>query len=105
MKNNEGPPAANHRMDIVSSEDLITQSFVDDLKNSVTWEVANPEENAFQGMTKDSFKKLLMKNIPNEIRSRTTDSDSVSYHLEDRETRGGLRSLPIKFNWKEEWPE
>lgn len=96
----------------VLSEDLITTDFVNDLKKSVTWEVANPEENSFKGVSKEHFKKMLMTEIPLELRSSRDTFEEVKEKEEvdpedpeDVPVKRGISPLPRQFSWRDEYPE
>jgi len=92
----------------VLAADLITKEFVENLKKEVSWEVVEPEKNAFRGISKEKFQKMLMTTIPLELRtspSAIEDQPEEQSSPEDIPVRRGHAPLPRYFSWKDEYPE
>eukprot|EP00826_Nyctotherus_ovalis_P000636 TRINITY_DN10000_c0_g1_i11.p1 TRINITY_DN10000_c0_g1~~TRINITY_DN10000_c0_g1_i11.p1 ORF type:complete len:292 (+),score=82.51 TRINITY_DN10000_c0_g1_i11:76-951(+) len=87
-----------------SSEDLISKEFAEDLKQSVSWEVVDPEKNAFKGISKERFQKMLMTTIPLELRA-APNTEEEEVEPEDIPVRRGVAPLPRQFSWMDDFPE
>ena len=54
---------------MVICEDLIDPKLAEDLKKTVTWEVADPNANVLRNITKERFKRMLINSLPVELRT------------------------------------
>ncbi len=71
-------------------ESLVTRDFAEELRSSVTWEVADHEENIFRDWTDEEIKRLLGTKKPIRPAQPITDADLVS-------------ALPDNFDAREKW--
>jgi len=82
-------------------EDLITQEFVDELKKTVTWEVADPKDNVLRNLKKENFKRMLLNTLPVELLNLYDTNRTIN--KVDKKAYGEIRNLPEQFSWYNEW--
>lgn len=98
-------------LSVVICENLIDLKLAEDLKKTVTWEVANPNTNVLRNITKERFKRMLINSLPVELRTeqpKINGTEQFPFYkddIEDNVVHGNTGKLPDKFSWYEEWPE
>ncbi len=96
---------------ILGQEDdqLISSDYADQLRNTVTWEVADPNSNVLAGKSKADFKKMLMTKVPAEVKNLQAKFSSGHSEAaaagtgspEDQVAKGS--SLPESFDGRTVW--
>ena len=78
----------------------VTKEMTEELKRTVTWKVAEYEDNIFKGWTQEEMATFLGHNMPGPI---STDADE-SEQEPGQELKSKLE-LPAQFDGREKWPK
>ncbi len=93
-----------------SSEKLITPEYVEQLRQNVSWQVADADKNVFAGKTRGDFRNMLLTQIPTHVRELQAATENASYDntttnvpTEDRIAKGDDGPLPEAFDGRTVW--